>query len=131
MSSSFDIRMTGLNELRADLGSAITKAPVQTRQAVEVTSRKVKDSMRARAAEIGPHAKAYPNSISYDILYANAVSVRSEIGPDKDKPQGALGNLLNFGSVHNPPHEHVGAALDENEADFERGLDLAMASILW
>lgn len=129
--SDFKIVTTGLNELRADLGSAITKAPVQTRQAVEVTSRKIKDSARSRAAGIGPHARLYPNAITYDILYATAVLVRSEIGPDKDLPQGPLGTILENGSVHNPPHAHLGPAVDENEADFERGLDLAMASILW
>src|SRR5664279_2011988 len=33
----------------------------------------------------------YPNSITYD-LQALGATVSAEIGPDKNKPQGALGN---------------------------------------
>lgn len=129
--SDFAIKVSGLNELRADLGTAITEAPTQTRQAVEVCARRIKDSARSRAQGIGPHAKLYPNSISYDIMTALSLLVRAEIGPDKDGPQGPLGTILENGSVHNPPYPHIGPALDENESDFEHGLDLAMASILW
>lgn len=52
------------------------------------------------------YARAYPYSISYDI-YTAPTRVVAEIGPDKNKPQGALGNLLEFGSANNPPYPHL------------------------
>lgn len=127
-----DIRIEafGLNELRADLGAAITRAPVNVRKAVEVTARRIKDDARSRAAGIGPHAKSYPRSITYDVLYAGSFLVQAEIGPDKGGPQGALGNLLEFGSVHNAPRPHLAPALAANEADFEHGIALATVEAL-
>ncbi len=130
MSDDIRIETVGLTELRVDLNTAITKAPVNVRKAVEVTARHVKDDARSRAASIGPHAKSYPRSITYDILYAGSYLVQAEIGPDKGGPQGALGNLLEFGSVHNPPHPHLAPALTANEADFERGIALATRDAL-
>lgn len=64
----------------------------------------IKNGWRANAAATaGRHARLYPGSISYD-QFSYPGGARAEIGPDKGRPQGALGNLLEFGSVHNPPH---------------------------
>lgn len=52
------------------------------------------------------YARQYPYSITYDVFTA-PTRVVAEIGPDKDKPQGALGNLLEFGSSNNPPYPHL------------------------
>jgi hypothetical protein len=52
------------------------------------------------------YASAYPYSISYDV-YPEGKAVIAEIGPDKDKPQGALGNLIEFGSANNAPLPHL------------------------
>ncbi|MBT2485810.1 MULTISPECIES: hypothetical protein [unclassified Microbacterium] len=80
------------------------------------------------------HAPAFPYSITYDIEGSGSRSAGSqlsaEIGPDKDRPQGALGNLIEFGSVKNPPQGIMHGALQENEADFERGVDRAIEDAL-
>ena len=44
--------------------------------------------------------------------------LEAEIGPDKSRPQGALGNLLEFGSENNPPHNDGGRALQAEEPRF-------------
>jgi hypothetical protein len=45
--------------------------------------------------------------------------VQAEIGYDKDKRGGALGNLLEYGSAAtNPPHRDIGRALDAEEPRF-------------
>jgi hypothetical protein len=62
-------------------------------------------------------ARLYPASISYDVTEGPGV-VEAEIGPDKGRPQGPLGNLLEFGSAHNPPHNDGGRALDDEEPRF-------------
>jgi hypothetical protein len=46
------------------------------------------------------------------------------IGPDKGAPQGALGNLLEYGSVKNPPHRDGGRAADAEEPRFEAQMAL-------
>lgn len=71
----------------------------------------VKNDWRANAAATaGRHGRLYPYSISYDVTPIPG-GAQAEIGPDKSRPQGALGNLLEYGSVHNRPHNDGGRAL--------------------
>lgn len=121
-----------LNHLARDIGDVPDKAGPFINSAVQHTSRLVRDSWRERAAG-NPYAPAFPYSITYDLTVYRGFGVsmlRSEIGPDKDRPQGALGNLLEFGSVNNPPRGYGLAALEENEDDLERGLDAAIDDAL-
>ena len=56
-----------------------------------------------RAAWSGhPHIPALPAAITYDIKTA-AGFITAEIGPDKSKRQGPLGNVIEFGTVNNGP----------------------------
>jgi hypothetical protein len=71
----------------------------------------VKNGWRDNAiATSGKHARAYPHSVSYDVKPIPG-GAQAEIGPDKGKKQGALGNLLEYGSSKNPPHNDGGKAL--------------------
>lgn len=71
----------------------------------------VKNGWRDNAiASSGRHARLYPYSISYDPLPFPG-GAQAEIGPDKGRPQGALGNLLEYGSSKNRPHNDGGRAL--------------------
>jgi hypothetical protein len=71
------------------------------------------------------HARAYPFSITYDV-YSGLTGPVAEIGPDKTKRQGALGNILEYGTVNNPPHPHMRPAADRELPRFEKALqDLA------
>ncbi|WP_432136831.1 hypothetical protein [Streptomyces sp. bgisy154] len=65
----------------------------------------------------GRHARLYPSSISYD-PHPVPAGASAEIGPDKSRPQGALGNLLEFGSVNNAPHMDGARALADEEPRF-------------
>lgn len=81
-----------------------------------------RDTIRAHA---GAHARAYPSSITYDTRVLREAAI-GEVGPDKDKPQGALGNLLEYGSVNNSPHPHLIPAGERELPKFEAALlDLA------
>jgi len=69
------------------------------------------------------HAPLYPRSITYDIHGDGRFgAVEAVIGPDKDLPQGALGNILEYGTSNNPPHTHLGPALDREGPNFEKAL---------
>jgi hypothetical protein len=75
------------------------------------------------------HAPAYPRSIGYD-MYVTMTGPAAIIGPDKNKRQGALGNLLEYGSVHNPPHPHLAPAAEAEEPKFAAALESAMVKAL-
>ncbi|MGW4505693.1 hypothetical protein ACWENO_13740 [Streptomyces sp. NPDC004436] len=84
----------------------------------------VKEGWRANAiASSGRHARRYPYSISYDVTPIPG-GATAEVGPDKDKTQGALGNLLEFGSVNNPPHNDGGRALLVEEPLFAAHVEM-------
>lgn len=79
----------------------------------------VKNSWRANAiATSGTHARAYPYSVTYDVNPMPG-GASAEIGPDKAKTQGALGNLFEYGSVNNAPHNDGGRALIAEHPRFE------------
>jgi len=94
------------------------QAQVQARAVVERGALNVKNGWKANATVTARrHARLYPASISYD-MRRHPTGAQAEIGPDKSRPQGALGNLLEFGSVKNPPHNDGGRALEAEAAAF-------------
>jgi hypothetical protein len=87
------------------------RAQVQAQAVVSRGALNIKNGWRANAtATAGRHARLYPASISYDMV-PHPAGASAEIGPDKGAPQGPLGNLLEFGSSKNPPHNDGGKAL--------------------
>lgn len=66
------------------------------------------------------YVKQYPNSITYSILQSSGTKVWAEIGPDKEKVQGALGNILEFGSPGRPPVPHLVPAWEAEIEPYER-----------
>jgi len=88
--------------LAADLALAPARLIVALTAVVSKGALNIKTDWRASAAGL-PHAPLYPKSISYD-MSVSANRIEAEVGPDKTLPQGPLGNLIEFGSAHNPPH---------------------------
>ena len=106
-----------ITRLAADLGRAGVRAVGPTRAAVEASAVAVRDSMRA-AATGHPRFRAFPASITHDVRGLDA-----EIGPDKSKRQGALGNLLYFGTARSGPTlPHPSEALGQAVPVLERAL---------
>lgn len=126
MNDSISTDFSELSKLAADLGEAPKAIGPFARKAVEVTARKVRDDWRDNAKGM-PHAPAFPYSITYDIKGGGArgSEIDAEIGPDKSRPQGALGNLIEYGSVHNPAQGLGHGALQRNQEDFVTGLNKA------
>lgn len=122
--------LEGFDEVKKLLAEAPKLMRTNGRKAVSVTSAKMKRDMQARARQIaGVHARAYPSSITYDITQAGD-TVRSEIGPDKERAQGPLGNLLEGGGPHSSPHPHVTPAFEANKGDLEDGIWIAVEDSL-
>ncbi|MGX9346639.1 hypothetical protein [Microbacterium sp. KNMS] len=148
MADEIRIDNSDFSKLSADLGDVPENTGKYARQAIEVTARNVRDTARENAKGMD-HAPAFPYSITYDIgattnqtvaqaaasvltgaTQATSSTLFAEIGPDKDRPQGALGNLIEYGSVNNPPQGIMHGALQANEADFEKGIDRAVDDAL-
>lgn len=128
------IHAEGTAELRAVLSGAPASAHRNVVKAVEFTARGIRDAAREFASGIG-HAPHYPRSITYDVesritAAGHGAGVRAEIGPDKDRTQGALGNILEYGTVNNAPYAHLGPALDRWGSDLDNGLGKAAADAL-
>lgn len=72
-----------------------------------------------------PHFPALPNAVTHDVREFGH-TVDAEIGPDKQRPQGPLGNLIEFGSRNNAPIPGGLPALAAEAPRLERTLgDLA------
>lgn len=122
---SFDF--TEMDRLAADLAEVPKNIGPFVRAAVEFGARNVKEDWRNLASGL-PHAPAYPRSIGYDMKRFQgfgATVIEAEIGPDKEKPQGALGNLIEGGSPTSSPHHFDVAALRNEQDDFITGLQKA------
>jgi hypothetical protein len=122
------IRIEGLTELIATLTAAELKAAPGVFDVVGHGAFNIKKDWQ-RAWTGLKHAPSAARAVSYETR-RHAADVSAEIGPDKDKPQGALGNLLEYGSVNNPPHPGGAPALDAEAPRFEKALGDLFAALL-
>jgi hypothetical protein len=117
-----------LLELAADLSEAPTNARRNVKKAVAVTARHIKDDWR-QGAEVGAgdgFSDRYTASIFYDVKESADV-IEAEIGPELGRAGGSAGFLEDApGGVKSSP-QHAGRdAMEANEDDFVRGLDIAL-----
>jgi len=116
------IDVSDVNRLAAELESKAQRVGAQAAAVVRKGALNVKTDARRFSSGLA-HAPAYPYSIGYDIEGDGRFgAVAAEIGPDKDKAQGPLGNILEYGTVNNAPFAHLGPALDIEGPRFEKAL---------
>lgn len=112
-----------------DLAAAPERLAVDLPAVVSKGALNIKNDWRASLAGL-PHLPHLPGAIGYD-LSVTLDSASAEIGPDKDKKQGPLGNIIEFGTSKNPPRLDGQRALDAEEPKFVAALeDLAEGSVL-
>lgn len=116
-----DIDTRELRKLEYDFAEAVQLAPRESRQVVQKAAQQIKADAQRRVSGLR-HAPSYPAAISYETRETPA-GPEAEIGPDKNRRQGALGNLLEFGSVKNPPRPHMLPAADAELPRFERAME--------
>lgn len=120
-----------LRRLAADLGRVPFRLVPEVEAVVRRGAHNVKEGWRENARRTaGRHAKLYPNSITYDSELGRFGTISYVVGPDKTKPQGALGNLLEFGSSRNPPHHDGQRALDVEAPKYEAALGALAGRVL-
>ena len=129
MSDSMSFDFTELDRLAADLAEVPKNAGPFIQKAVEIGARNVRDTWRSSARGLR-HAPSYPGSITYDMVGYRGFGVsiiQADIGPDKERPQGALGNLIEGGSPTSAPHNFGTSALQAEQEDFITGIVTAEA----
>lgn len=117
-----------LRELVADLTRAASVAPAQARAVVIRGAMNVKRDAQRFSAGIS-RAPHYPRSIGYD-LSGTPSSIEAEVGPDKNKPQGPLGNIFEYGTSTSAPIAHLGPALEREAPRFAAAIEALIEDVL-
>lgn len=112
MSALFDL--SEVRALATDLGRTTKAVEKEADRVLERGALGVKEAMAVDAQRLTGYARHFHGSISYDRRYGVG-RMSYEIGPDKQRRQGALGNLLYFGSEHNGPVLDIEAGLVAEE----------------
>lgn len=116
-----------LYELAADLSDVPAEANRNIKKALEVTARSVKDDWRQGATVSRGYAESYAAAVDYTIKFPGG-AIEAEVGPSLGKTPGASAGFLEDapGGVLAAP-QHAGRdALEANESDFVRGLEIAV-----
>lgn len=122
-----DVTVTGLDKLIDQFGRIkVTTLPVVDGVVARSAGNIVKGARR-RVSGLA-HAPAYPASIGFDQFHTPGTS-QARIGPDKDKRQGDLGNILNYGTIKNAPIPHLDPALTDEIVPFSAALEEAAAKM--
>lgn len=116
-----------LRRLEADLTEAGPAVRPFARKALQVTAHRIKDDWRAAANRTG--LAGYAADVTYETR-ENASGVVAEIGPTPGD-SGSFGFVEEApGGVHSAPQHAGRKAMENNEPDFVRGVDLAVAAAL-
>lgn len=116
-----------LARLEADLRGVPSQVNRNVNKAMRVTAGYIKDDWR-EGAEVGSgynYATGYSRTIDYDMIYPGG-AIEAEIGPviGRKKSAGFLEEAP--GGVRAAP-QHAGRdALEANEGDFLRGIEIAV-----
>jgi len=144
-----------LSKLASDIGEAAAGAGPLVRKAVEVTARNVKDAAVQSVKSGSKLWRSAAGAIDYDLSGKGSNQFQSqleaEIGYNKGRAGGSLGNLREYGAPNapsvifterdgklevipipgthapRPPHNDLQQALHANEEDFVFGLTQALA----
>jgi hypothetical protein len=112
--------VSDLDRLERDLQRAVRDVVDEVRQVVSRGALNVKRDWRRRWSG-HPTIRHLPDAVGYDV-HGVGNTISAEIGPDKNRRQGPLGNIIEFGSVNNPPIPGGLPALRAEAPRFERAL---------
>lgn len=124
MADGIDFDLSELNAFSADLGKVSDNAGENILKAITGTSLGVKKAWQ-EPLKGSPSLPQLPYALSFDVV-ADGREVVSEIGFDKEKPQGPLGNVSEYGTPSITGRGYGIAALEKNANDFEHGLSVAL-----
>ena len=114
-------------KLAADLSNAPSEANSFVDKAIRYTATEMKMDWRQGASVQDYYPETYAAAISYDMKYDGS-SIEAEIGPVLGRTPGASAGFLEEapGGVDGPAHHAGRDAVEANEADFYRGVEIAL-----
>lgn len=117
---SVTVDVSEVRALARDLGKVAGRAVPEATKVVERGALNVKKDWQARWKGLA-HAPSLASAVTYE-LKIGVGTIAAEVGPDKSYRQGALGNLIEFGSVKNAAHPGGAPALAAEEPRFIKAL---------
>ena len=127
MSDGISFDASELQRLAVDFGKASAGLLKDVDKVAQKAAQNIKDDLNAQAA--GSSFRGMAGSVTYDRTFSRG-SVGYEVGPDKDRRGGALGNIFFFGTSRGGGTGDLDAPLREEEPRFIKALgDLAEDSL--
>lgn len=117
-----------IREIELALGKTADDLLKAGRPVVQKGALNIKRDLQ-KDAQGHPHAPHFPRAITYDTAETKS-ELRAEIGPDKGRPQGALGNILYFGTSKNAAVLDINGPLDREEPKFIKAVEDAIEDLL-
>jgi hypothetical protein len=122
------VDISQLTALAADLRKHSRETPSKLVPVVSKGALNIKNQWRATWAGLS-HLPALAAAVTYDVT-VRASEIEAEIGPDKGRAQGPLGNIAEFGTVKNAPRPGGAPALAAEEPRFVNAIEKIAAGIL-
>lgn len=115
-----EIDASQIRTLARDLDEVPERLAPDIRACLQKGALNIKRDWQARWQGLS-HLPALASTVTYDTRYLRDAIV-AEIGPDKARRQGPLGNVAEFGTVKNAPHPGGGPALAAEDPRFEKAI---------
>jgi len=123
-----DIDLSDVNRYIAELDRVPSRADKELVRVGERGAYNIKKDWQA-AWSGHSHIPQLPAAVTYERM-TRATELEWVVGPDKNRPQGALGNLIEFGSVKNAPIPGGQPALDREAPRTERAIADVLERVL-
>lgn len=122
------VDVSEVHALAAALRAGSVETAIKTRAVVAKGALNVKRDWQRQWSGLS-HAPLLARAVTYDTWYGTG-TIEAEIGPDKDRPQGALGNLIEYGSAKNGPKPGGTPAALREMPRFETAIERLAAGLL-
>ena len=126
-------RVQSAEAFAAELLRVAAEAPAAAAVAVTASAKRIQAAARANVRQSAPvHNAGAARAITYDDPTVTALGASTEVGYDKDRRGGSLGNLLEYGGGgdRSPAHRDLGRAADAEEDVFAAGFARAAGKLL-
>lgn len=129
MADGISIDFAAIEKLAGDFDTVSHIVGPHIRSAVMGTAGNIVRDTRKSVRSGDARWKALGGAVGYDVFAGSAFGgtvVQADVGYDHGGA-GELGNVREYGTPRVAPHNDLGNALKANEADFEHGLEEAVA----
>ena len=114
------VEVRGLYELIEDVREFPREEADGARKVVQQSCKRIKAEWRLRWTGY-EHLPHLPNSVTYE-THEEGMTFSGVVGPERRRPQGTLGPIIEFGTIHNAPIPGMMPAMDAEEPRFTKAV---------